>query len=81
MPTPPWGTSVFYVHHWPVGLRTLLGPAVAVARLSYTPLPQCGYVEPNPGTPSGPSSVHISHREWLLGEFVSDPGHSHWEVR
>ena len=27
MPTPPWGTSVFYVYHWPVGLRTPLGPS------------------------------------------------------
>ena len=81
MPTPLWGTSVFYVHHWPVGLRTLLGPAVAVARPSHAPLSRCGDVEPNPVPPSGPSLLHISHREWPLGEFVSDPGHSQWEVR
>ena len=26
MPTPLWETSVFYIHHWPLGLRSLLGP-------------------------------------------------------
>ena len=81
MPTPPWGTSVFYVHHWPVGLRTLLGPTGDVSRPTHTPLLQCGDVESNPGPSSGPSAVLLSHQEWLLGEFVNDPGRAQWDVR
>ena len=62
-------------------VNDLLSPTDAAVRPSQILLPLRGDVEPDPGPPSGPSSVPLTHQEWLLGEFVGDPGHSHWEVR
>ena len=80
MPTPPWDTSVFYVHHWPQGLRSLLGPERGVGRSQRLSLLQCGDVEPNPGPRSGPSSGPPSNQEWLLGELANAPGRDQWQV-
>ena len=80
MPTPPWDTSVFYVHHWPQGLRSLLGPERCVARSQRLSLLQCGDVEPNPGPRSGPSSGPPSAQERLLGELANAPGRDQWQV-